>query len=207
MIYEIKTYLNRMLVKQAYKYYKWLGYKHIYIVKTDHTPDYLCIEVPCVGGCTRAKRLFGFKFYDERSIFLIEKDNRLYDSNGAEIWINGCSGCQVKNRKRVKPQSKWDLRTRPAIKPFHSRKQAEKYLRKNNLDGKVYFYGGCGCCGCWYEDDDGKVKAVTWKQFWPKDKDKKKYSKQLKEYKTYIKRNKKLLNGNAYLYYGENIKK
>ena len=149
-------------------------------------------------------------------MYLIERnedlDYPLLDANGKDILINGCSGpsvitWKVDNRKNTN-LGDYIMKATDKCKYFQSRSEAYDYMKNNHIDGKVYFYGGCGCCGCSYEDDDGIIKNVTWPQFYPKDSTPEeiaKLNKQLEDYDNYVQRNKHLLKNGSYLHYGENL--
>lgn len=134
---------------------------------------------------------------------------RFIGKNCDALYLNGCSG-MTPDYQKYKPNvnednEKWHERM---AEGFESRNEAEIYKKENDIDGKVYFYGGCGCCGCWYENDDGTIKEVTWPQFYPKDNTPEeiaKLNKQLEDYNDYVQRNKHLLKNNVYLHYGENL--
>lgn len=147
-------------------------------------------------------------FYIKKNL---EDSYRFIGKNCDALYLNGCSG-MVPNNQKYTPSANEDYVEwyKKITKGFESRNEAEIYKKENNIDGKVYFYGGCGCCGCWYEDNDGTIKNVTWPQFYPKDSTPEeiaKLNKQLEDYDNYVQRNKHLLKNGSYLHYGENLKK
>lgn len=149
-----------------------------------------------------------YAFYIEKNL-----DNlyRFVGKNCDALYLNGCSGMTPDYQKYTpgvnEDNKEWHERM---AEGFESRNEAEIYKKENNIDGKVYFYGGCGCCGCWYEDDDGTIRNVTWSAFYPEDatpEEINELNSQNKKYNEYIKRNEHILLYGSYLHYGENLKK
>lgn len=62
------------------------------------------------------------------------------------VWFNGCSGPQFANEK-------YDCNG-----GYSTRKEAQQAIDKFRINGTVYFYKGCGCCGYFYETPDGGVE-------------------------------------------------
>ena len=151
---------------------------------------------------------------DLKHMFYIEKNldslYRFIGKNCDTLYLNGCSG-MTPDYQKYKPSANEDNEEwyERMTEGFKSRNEAEIYKKENNIDGKVYFYGGCGCCGCWYEDDDGTIRDVTWPAFYPEDATSEEINElnlQNKKYDEYVKHNKQMLKNNIYLKYGENLK-
>ena len=149
-----------------------------------------------------------YAFYIEKNL---DSLYRFIGKNCDTLYLNGCSG-MTPDYQKYKPSAnedneKWHERI---TEGFKSRNEAEIYKKENNIDGKVYFYGGCGCCGCWYEDDDGTIRNVTWSAFYPEDATSEEINElnlQNKKYNEYKKHNEHILLCGSYLHYGENLKK
>lgn len=149
-----------------------------------------------------------YAFYIEKNL---DSLYRFVGKNCDALYLNGCSG-MTPDYQKYKPSinednEEWHERM---AEGFKSRNEAEIYKKENNIDGKVYFHGGCGCCGCWYEDDDGTIKNVTWLAFYPEDatlEEINELNSQNKKYNEYKKHNEHMLLCGSYLHYGENLKK
>lgn len=146
-----------------------------------------------------------YAFYIEKNL---DSLYRFVGKNCDTLYLNGCSGMTPYYQK-YKPGTNEDNEEwyERITEGFKSRNEAEIYKKENNIDGKVYFYGGCGC---WYEDDDGTIRNVTWSAFYPKDSTPEEIDElnlKNKKYGEYVKRNEHILLCGSYLHYGENLKK
>ena len=93
------------------------------------------------------------------------------DKDPHYVWFNGCSGPQFANKK-------YDCDG-----GYSTRIEAQQAIDKFHIDGKVYFYKGCGCCGFAYETLDGGVDYIDRFCF---AEEKENYGENLKSYEKYI---------------------
>lgn len=93
------------------------------------------------------------------------------DKDPHYVWFNGCSGSQFANKK-------YDCGG-----GYSTRTEAQQAIDKFHIDGEVYFYKGCGCCGFSYETLDGGVDHITRFHF---AKEKENYDENLISYEKYI---------------------